>query len=282
MARVFHHQPGDGQAGVGDAEPIFVRRLSTFAPLDPAETDALRGVLSQPIRFPINGDLIIEGVPATSNYTIERGWACSYKLLRDGKRQILGFLLPGDCTAEAEMAFGRPTCSVVALTPVVVRSCQASNLGTLREHSARFRQALDRALQLDLAILRDHLVNIGRRSAYERLAYLILELHYRLRVVGLADDTAFDMPITQEMMADALGLSNVHVNRTLRRLSDSNIVWLSGGRLTIGDWDTLADIAEFHESYLGQFAKERTFAGRRSVEGWLAHPPRRPPSSILA
>jgi CRP-like cAMP-binding protein len=276
MARAFNQ--GDGQSGT---ELPFVRRMSHFARLEPDDIDALCAVLSRPIHFPINGDLVMEGVPATSSYMVERGWACSCKLLRDGKRQILGFLLPGDCTAEAEMVFGRPTCSVVALTPVVVRPCQASSLGTLCERSAPFRQALDRALQLDLAILRDHLVNIGRRNAYERLAYLILELHYRLRMVGLADDTAFDMPITQEMMADAVGLSNVHVNRTLRRLSDSNIVWLSGGRLTIGDWDRLADIAEFHESYLGQFAKESERAGS-PVEGWLARPPRRPSSSILA
>ena len=265
MARAFHHR-GDGWADLSGPESAFVRRLANFALLEPSDRDALSAILSRPVGFPINGDLVVEGVPTTSNYVIERGWACSYKLLRDGRRQILGFLLPGDYTAEAEVVSGCPTCSVLALTPVLARPCQIAGLGALREGSARFRQALDRALQLDIATLRDHLVNIGRRNAYQRLAYLILELHFRLRLVGLADEAAFDMPITQEMVADALGLSNVHVNRTLRRLSDDSIACLTGGRLTIGDWEALVGIADFHETYLGQFAKEQRVDGPAAEE----------------
>src|SRR5690606_32189773 len=163
---------------------------------------------------------------------------------------------------------------------VLARPCPITSLAPLRDRSARFRQALDRALQLDIATLRDHLVNIGRRNAYQRLSYLILELHYRLRLVGLAEEAAFEMPITQEMVADALGLSNVHVNRTLRRLSDDSIANLAGGRLTIGDWAALIDIADFHESYLGQFAREDGLARQNMREEHA--PPGRPSSSMLA
>lgn len=280
MARAFHHE-GGGWAVQAGPEPAFVRRLLNFARLEPDDTDALCALLSRSIEFPTNGDLVVEGVPTTSNYVIERGWACSYKLLRDGRRQILGFLLPGDYTAAAEVLSGCPTCSVLALTPVFARPCPITSLVAMRESSVHFRQALDRALQLNIATLRDHLVNIGRRNAYQRLSYLILELHYRLRLVGLAEEAAYDMPITQEMVADALGLSNVHVNRTLRRLSDDSIANLTGGRLTIGDWDALVDIADFHESYLGQFARESGLAGQDTKEERHA-PPCRPSSSMLA
>lgn len=278
MARAFHRHGGEVADQTGP-EPAFVRRLVNFARLEPSDGDAICAILGRPVEFPVNGDLVVEGVPTTSNYVIERGWACSYKLLRDGRRQILGFLLPGDYTAVAEVISGCPTCSVLALTPVLARPCQIAGLGALREESAHFRQALDRALQLDIATLRDHLVNIGRRNAYQRLAYLILELHFRLRLVGRADEAAFDMPITQEMVADALGLSNVHVNRTLRRLSMDSIACLTGGRLTIGDWEALAAIADFHETYLGQFAREH------SIDRWRlekSQEPLYPSSSMFA
>lgn len=265
MAARSVYQQSDGRGINGGTDLYFLRRLSRFARLGGAERDAIHAILGRPVRFPPHGDMILEGVPTTSSYVIEEGWACSYKLLRDGKRQILAFLLPGDHTAQNESDDMGTACSVAALTPVMARLCPASGLASLRERHGRVRQALDGARQIDMATLRDHLVNIGRRNAYQRLAYLILELNYRLGLVGLADSRTFDLPITQEMIADALGLSNVHVNRTLRRLSDNNVACLSGDRLAILDRHALIDIAEFEESYLGQLAHEREPGDRTEV-----------------
>ena len=263
----------------GDAasEPLFLRRLSRFAALGPAQKDGLCAVLSRPMRFATHGDLMVEGVSSTAGYVIDQGWACSYKLLRDGKRQILGFVLPGDHVTETDLQSGGPGCSVAALTPVVVRPCHASGLAQLRERHGQVRQALDATRQLEMAMLRDHLVNIGRRNAYQRLAHLILELYWRLRIVGLADGNSFGLPITQEMIADALGLSNVHVNRTLRRLVDDGIACHSGDRLAILDRRALADIAEFEESYLGQFLREKGYVRENAVSA-----PRRWPDGRAA
>ena len=96
----------------------------------------------------------------------------------------------------------------------------------------------------------EHVVDIGRRSAYERIAHLFLELLYRWRVIDAADERSFEMPLTQELIADALGLSIVHVNRTLRRLRESGLIEVQGHRFTIVDLEAVAELADFDGSYL--------------------------------
>jgi hypothetical protein len=108
----------------------------------------------------------------------------------------------------------------------------------------------------EAAILGEHLIDAARRSAYERISHLILELFVRLKGVGLTDDMSFEMPLTQELIGDAVGLTTVHVNRTMRSLREDKLIALDGRHVTILDFEALSLISDFENSYLGAAAHE--------------------------
>lgn len=119
----------------------------------------------------------------------------------------------------------------------------------LREHP-KVAEALWWSTLVDEAVLREWLVNVGQRSAYERMAHLFIELFYRLEVVGLAVGMAFTLPVTQEQLADTLGLTPVHINRTLQRMREEGLIELENRRLRILDMGRLCNIAAFDDKYL--------------------------------
>jgi CRP-like cAMP-binding protein len=171
-----------------------------------------------------------EFASAEKQQVIASGWACDLRMLPDGRRQIFTFLLPGD-TIDLRRAQNMGSRAIVALTQVVVvgrpverGSPEGGATGGLEDGSARAEQRLY-----------DHLVRLGRLTTRERVIHLLLEFRDRLERVGLVKGDSFKVPITQEVLADALGLSVVHINRTLRELREKDLVLIKSGSVTLNN-----------------------------------------------
>jgi CRP-like cAMP-binding protein len=165
------------------------------------------------------------------------GWACQMLHLPDGRQQILDFIIPGDF-----IGFGEDTLEVRALTQVTL--LDATALAAAPHPTARLAVALRSMANEQRVRLEQRVLSLGRRTAIERVSHLLLELERRLVHRGLGDG-AVPLPVTQEALGDALGLSIVHVNRTLQRLRHEGLIRLTGGQLTILDHERLEDISDF-------------------------------------
>lgn len=174
---------------------------------------------------------------------IVSGWACEMRLLPDGRRQIFSFLLPGDpfIIEENTDLGGR---GIVALTRLEVIDWTNPLLGVAEARDALAR-AVEEAARIKQDRMLDQMVRIGRLTAPERVLHLLLELYYRLEAVGLVRGDSFRIPLTQALFADALGLSLVHINRTLTQLRRQGHIVLSGGSVTLVDREKLSAIAFF-------------------------------------
>jgi CRP-like cAMP-binding protein len=187
------------------------------------------------------------------------GWAARYKFVDDGSRQITAFLLPGDFCDMHVAILGEMDHSILAITDARVALVPHDVLEELRRQRPELGRALWWATLVDEAVLRDWIVNIGRRHADKRIAHLFCELHARLKLVGLVESDQFDLPLTQEVIADALGLTPVHVNRMLQNLRAEGMIALKRGELTIIDIAGLRTFAGFDPNYLhrGKLATPR-------------------------
>ncbi|GJE62158.1 Crp/Fnr family transcriptional regulator [Methylobacterium trifolii] len=197
---------------------------------------------------PARTDLLRQGETPAVAHILLTGHTCRFRTLRDGRRQILAILVPGDlCDLEAVLG-ARADYGVSALTACTVGEIPCRRLAD--DTDAAMRAALWRHLLQDAAIAREWLVGMGRRNAQERLAHLFCELRVRLEAVGLAGTDFYETRITQVELADALGLTSVHVNRTLQELREAGLIRLANGRLTILDVPALERLAGFDPAYL--------------------------------
>ena len=195
-------------------------------------------------------DIIREGDHSPDCHVVLSGLACRYKLLPDGDRQIMAFLVPGDlCDAEI-FILKTMDHSVGALSPTSTALISGDKMKELLRNGGRLVEALWWGTLTDLAVLRERIVDHGRRDAYERLAHLFYELLVRYRMVGKTTDDELDFPITQADLADATGLTPVHVNRMLQKLRDEKLIQLEGRKLTVLDPERLKEVAGFNASYL--------------------------------
>jgi CRP-like cAMP-binding protein len=225
-------------------------KLQMAGPLGSDDREALRSLYADMRCVEPHRDIISEGDAPQYVHLIVEGWAARYKLVPDGGRQITAFLIPGDfCDAHVPI-LGRMDHGIAALTAARIAFIAHDAIVALPLERPRLARALWWATLVDEAILRDWIVNIGRRDAYAGIAHLICELHARLRNVGLADDGRFALPLTQDVIADALGLTSVHVNRILQRLRSEDLIVLRGGTLDIIDPPGLRRTAGFDEAYL--------------------------------
>ena len=177
------------------------------------------------------------------------GFACRYKLLRDGSRQIVAFLVPGDFCDLHVFILNAMDHTISTLSVAQVVDIPRARILEFTERPALAR-ALWWATLVDEAVLREWLLNNGQRQAEERIAHLLCELYVRLKVVGLAGDDRFALPITQVELGDALGLSAIHVNRSLQVLRRQNLITLKQRELIILDPGRLRDVAGFNPGYL--------------------------------
>ena len=228
----------------------FVAKLSVASDLSDADRKALSGLCRNVKAFAAKQDIIGEGEKPDHVHIVLEGWAARYKMLRDGSRQITAFLLPGDfcdlhVTILAQMDHG-----IVALTRTRIAYVAHRTMEDLPLERPELGRALWRATLIDEAVLRSWIVNLGRREALERVAHLFCELHARLSLVGLVEEGQFTLPLTQEVIADATGLTPVHINRMLRELRERGLIELGGGELTLLGIDELRRLAGFDPSYL--------------------------------
>lgn len=186
----------------------------------------------------------------TRHAVIGSGWAARYKLLSDGRRQIVSLLLPGDllqCGDDEAPEAGLPLTTLTAVRILNAKPILAAVDGADPEH-CELRKGLAKARSLSEAQMIDQIIRLGAQNGLERIVDLFGELQARLDLVGLADDGGFQMPLTQECLADTLGLSIVHVNRTLQHLRRERLIELSRGWLRILEPALLTSIAEYDSS----------------------------------
>lgn len=189
--------------------------------------------------------LLSEGSHSAHLYTLLSGWAFRYKTLADGRRQILNYMLPGDLVGLQGTIIGEMQHSVEALSSLVLCVFQRDRLSELFRNHPGLGFDITWLAAREERMLDDHLLSLGRRSAVERAAYLIAFLHQRAVSVGLRQDAVVHIPITQQHVADTLGLSIVHTNKTLRKLSDRKLIrWLDRG-CEVHDVEGLMQIAEW-------------------------------------
>ena len=226
----------------------FVQKLKNLAELKAADINALSAVTSQPRDFASKQDMIREGDRPGPVFVILEGWACRYKILPSGTRQIMAFLLPGDCCDLHVGMLAEMDHNLQALTPCSVALIAGERMETLLEEHPGIARAMYKAQLIDEGILRAWIVSMGRRSSLERVAHLMCELYLRSISINSLDEVAF--PISQIVVADALGMTPVHVNRTLKALRVAGAMSLKRGKLSITDPLKLVQIAGFDENYL--------------------------------
>jgi CRP-like cAMP-binding protein len=193
-----------------------------------------------------------QGQTEQSAYVLSSGWACSYKLLEDGQRQIVDFQIPGDFLGLRSLLMHVSDHSVEPINDIEVTEVLRNDLLGVFTQTPRLATAILLAASRDEAMVVEHLVNIGRRSAAERTANFLLELGARLALVGMGSKAGFECPLSQYLMADALGLSAVHVNRVLRQLREDGLVTFRDGFVSFDNYERLTEFAEFDLTYMDQ------------------------------
>lgn len=207
------------------------------------------------IKVAKNKDVVIAGNPYDFFYANNDGWLFRYKILHKGGRQIVDFVLPGDIFALQACLFKSSLYSIATVTPSVLSVIPFDQVDDVFEHNPTLSKLIFWSAACEAARFAEHITDAGRRSAYERVSHLLLELFFRLKAVELTEGMSFHMPLTQELIGDALGLTTIHVNRTLRLLREDHLIDIVGKRLTIRDFEALSLLSDFESSYLGDNAR---------------------------
>lgn len=235
----------------GSLTQSAMRRLNAVRHLSEAATAAFDKALRKRIvRAGAGETLISEGERPDRIRVVLSGWLSRYKILEDGRRQIVNFILPGEICDAFAYLISRMDHSIDALTQVVFSEIEREHFEELIASDRTLLEALWCESLVDSAIQREWAVNIGRRDALERVAHLLCEIYERLKLVGLVEGNSCVFPITQMDMADASGLSIVHLNRTLQELRGAGLIVLRERTLTINDLDALKSTGLFNPTYL--------------------------------
>jgi len=228
---------------------IFTRKLELFIELSQEDKEFLEALVRRPREIVAHKDLIREGDEPTDVNLIIRGFAYRYKHLPDGSRYILGCLIPGDLTDLHMSILDAMDHSIATLS-----ACQVVNISRASVLELTQRPAICHALHwinlIEQAMLREWLINIGRRNGVSRIAHWFSEIYTRLSSVGLIDSLTFELPITQIELGDMLGMSAVHINRSLQNLRAQNVLTMKGKEVSILNFARLQRIGEFTPSYL--------------------------------
>ena len=234
------------------------RKLEQFAPLSGEDRAVLDRAAGERVRhFEPHTDIIREGDRPRDVNLFLTGWACRYKQLEDGRRQIVAFFLPGDLCDHNVFILREMDHHIAALTPVTLAELSREAFERMTLDHPRITQALWWETLVNASVQREWTVNLGQRDAAERMAHLMCELFVRLRGVGLTEGNGCEFPITQADLAEATGMSTVHVNRTLQELRGRQLLTLRGRRLTIPDLGALMRAGLFNPNYLHLERDER-------------------------
>ncbi|MGU3540400.1 Crp/Fnr family transcriptional regulator [Methylobacterium sp. A54F] len=234
----------------------FVRKLESSGTFSPDERKAL---LKLPVTLRVlspRQDAVRIGDRPSHCFLVQDGWVCRYAQLSNGRRQITAFHVAGDLPDLQSLHLPVLDHSISTLTIATLAFIPHEPLHGIIAKFPNLAAALWRNALVDAAISREWIVSLGRRSAYQRLAHLLCELYLRQEAVGLADGHSCSLPLTQSDLADATGLTPVHVNRMLQRLRRNGLVRIYGGQLTVLRWTDLVAAAIFDESHLHLIRKQ--------------------------
>lgn len=232
------------------SESLLARKLNKFLPLSKDEQRRLAELQSKTVKVKRGKQLVQEGQTGHTAFVVQSGWACSFKVLHDGGRQIISFPVPGDCVGLRSVLLRTADHSFSTLTDAVVSPIDGSRILQTLNDFPRLATAILWAASRDEAMVVEHLVSVGRRSAIERTAHFFMELAERLNLVGLATETEFKCPLSQYVLADALGLTAIHVNRVLRKLRERDLLTVQGGKIRIYNLNDLRKLAGYQGGYL--------------------------------
>ena len=228
----------------------FIEKLQGLVELTSADVGALEMATRSPQTFGPRQDLIREGDQPGPLFVILEGWAFRYKVLPNGARQIMAFLMPGDtCDLNISM-LAQMDHSIQTVTSAKVAKIESTAMDELMTHHPRIARAMYVAQLIDEGTLRAWIVSLGRRSSAERAAHLLLELYIRGVNTGFARSHEIELPLSQAVLADALGMTPVHINRMLQSFRRSGAVELKRGLLRILDPAALTRISGFDDNYL--------------------------------
>ena len=242
---------GDGEAETA-AGSALARKLGRFAPLAPDELAALAALEAERRPVAAGAELVREREAGQRAFILRDGWACCYKLLPDGGRQVIDVRLPGDFVGLRSVLLRTADHSAAAVTDAVVAEVPARRMLELFHELPRLGAAILWAASRDEAVVVEHLVGLGRRDALTRTAHFLVELGLRLELVGLGGGAGFACPLNQYQLADVLGLTAIHLNRVLRRLRERGLATFRDGRVVFHDLPRLRALAGHHGGYLDQ------------------------------
>ena len=232
-------------------------KLKSFTDLSEKETSAIDALHKRSKKFVAGEDMVSQGLCDQSAYILTSGWACSYKILEDGQRQIVDFQIPGDFLGLRSILLNVSDHSIEPVTDIEAVKITSNDIVETVANTPKLAVAMLWAMSRDEAMVVEHLVGLGRRDAAQRVAHFFLELGVRLSLVGLASKDGYFCGLTQYLLADALGLTAVHVNRTLRQLREDGLLTFRDGLVSFDNYQRLVSFAQFDPGYMD--AKEPFF-----------------------
>lgn len=225
-------------------------KLSSFTDLGEDDLAALDAVIGTPILRDAHGDIIQDGERPEKVILLLRGWACRYKVLEDGSKQIIAYLVPGDLCDPHVFILDAMDHSIGLLTDAALAFISRDAIIHLTDCCPKIARALWWSTLVDEAVLRHWLVNLGQRDAFDRVAHLFCELWDRLRQVGLKEDDELEVPLTQEQIGDTMALTTVHVNRVIQRMRTEGLVSIKRKMIRVHDLPRLRELCGYDPSYL--------------------------------
>ena len=229
----------------------MVRKLAYWSDLDAADEAAILNLPHRTKRVERNGYIVREREKTTHSCLLVSGFAIRHKIVASGARQIVAIHMKGDLVDLQNSFLGVADHSVQVLTDAEVALIPRDKIKQLAFDRPKVGMAMWFDTLVDASVFREWIANVGRRDAHTRIAHLLCEFALRLKVAGLGEATDYELPMTQEHIADCTGLTPVHVNRMLKLLETENLISRTSSRsVTIGDWNKLADAGDFDSNYL--------------------------------
>ncbi len=233
-----------------DSSNPLVRKLAHFAPLAPADVNVLDALSAGNERFPADVDIVAEHSVPRSVFLVKEGVAIRYRVMPNGGRQIMTFLIPGDLCDIHVFLLKAMDHAIATVTPVCIAPIPREDMMTVFLDHPRISAALWWSSLQEEAMLRERIVSLGRRDARGRIAYLLCELFWRHEAVGMTSDGVFSLPLTQEELGDTLGLTAVHINRILKEYRNRGLIAIKDRSLHLLNLAELQRIAGFTKEYL--------------------------------
>lgn len=234
-----------------DRHAGFFEKLNRLSPLSSADRESILGLSSRVARLRSHSWIVSEGDLVSECCLLLEGYACRQKVAKNGGRQIVSFHMPGDILDVQHLWFDVADHNLETITNAVVAYIPIQELRDVCLHSPAVAQALWRDALVDASIFREWVLNVGRRDAVTRIAHMLCEFATRRESAGLGPPESFELPMTQQDIGDATGLTSVHVNRSLRTLEERGILRREGARhFRIADWPRMQRYAGFTAGYL--------------------------------